>query len=564
MTYAALYPKNIMDHSWKIHSTITAVDAKKRPEEIILKILKGRNIPIRSKKVFFEPPRPATIELTNIGVDKNQLRKAVSLVKKHAKNSSSPIIIYGDYDADGITATAILWETLHKSGIKAMPFIPRREQHGYGLSIAGIDEVIKTHHPGLIIAVDNGVTAIKETDYAKGKSVDIIIVDHHQLTKHKHPANALIHSTLVAGAGLTWLFSNYLVKSLKLKTDPELTLELAAIGTISDLVPLVGPSRSIAKYGIEAIRKSKRVGLKALIDAAGLVQAQLDTYQIGFNLAPRINSMGRLENAIESLRMLCTKDKTKAETLAKLLNTTNQTRQHMTDELTKMAMEMARTSPHDYSLVLSHTEFHEGIIGLVAGKLSQSFWRPSIVISQGKELSKGSARSIPGFNIIEAIRKSEHLLVGAGGHPMAAGFTIRTEKIAEFQQTFFKLSKELIAPQLLERTIFIDLEVEFSDLTYELINLLTNFSPFGVGNPRPVFATHGITIRDIRAVGAEGKHLKLLLEKDGLTFSAIGFGLGNMIHDLQSAKTISIAFTPELSTWNGHTKIELKLKDIKT
>lgn len=556
---------------WNIRSKVSGVDKKTREEEILIAILKNRDIKKSDQDDFLHPPHPSSIDLKSVGVKKSVQEKAMQLINAAAA-SEAPIVVYGDYDADGISATAILWETLHHAGIKAMPFIPHRKNNGYGLSRAGLDEVITTHHPKLVIAVDNGVTAIEETRYAKGHGVKTIIIDHHVLTDQKHPADALIHSTELSGSGLTWVFSNELKKQLK-SSATENTLELSAIGTVADLVPLVGPSRSIVKHGLDALHTSSRIGLNALIEAAGLKKGIIDTYHLGFYLAPRLNAMGRLEHAIDSLRLLCTSDVTKAQRFAKLLNDTNRERQELTDQMTELGVSLAEKQKEHPSLVVAHDNFHEGVIGLVAGKLVQQFWKPSIAIASGEKWSKGSARSIPGFNMIKAIRTFDHLLDGAGGHPMAAGFTIRSDKIDEFRKAFQKLAQELIPPDLLERTLTVDAEVEFSDLTHQLINSLTDFHPFGIGNPHPVFATSDVFVRDVRTVGADGKHLKLFLEKDGVSFSAIGFGMGSMIPASPAGgrhkpsairRPISLAYTPERSIWNGNERTELKLKDIQT
>lgn len=547
---------------WNIRSTPSDKGKNPREEQILDAVLKNRNIKTADRDSFLQPPDPSSITLASVGVRKRVLDKAMKLITK-ATHPFVPIVVYGDYDADGITAAAILWETLHQSGIRAMPFIPHRKNHGYGLSKAGLTEVITTYHPKLIIAVDNGVTAIEETRYAKDRGANVIIIDHHVLTGTRHPADALIHSTELSGAGLTWIFSNELKSQITVQKSNDRTLELAAIGTVADLVPLVGPSRSIVRHGLNAMQSTTRTGLKALIEAAGLTKQKLDTYHLGYHLAPRLNAMGRLEHAIDSLRLLCTNDAMKAKSLAKLLNDTNRERQDLTDQLTELGVELAQQQKTQPALIVSHEDFHEGVIGLIAGKLVQQFWKPSIAIAKGKGGSKGSARSIPGFNIVDAIRKLDHLLDGAGGHPMAAGFTIRTDRIEEFQQAFQKLAQKLIPPELLHRTLSIDAEVEFSDLTHQLINSLTDFHPFGVGNPHPVFATQNVSIRDARTVGIDGKHLKLLLEKDGVVFSAIGFGMGPIIQNLSSKNPVSIAYGPESSIWNGNKRIELKLKDLK-
>lgn len=545
---------------WNIKARLRATSPKKRQEEILEKVLSNRKIDTQDRKIFLSPPHPSKLSLAGVGVEQSQIKKAISLIKKHAKQKDRPIVVYGDYDADGITATAILWETLHRSGIKAMPFIPSRAEHGYGLSVAGLNDVISKHHPSLVVTVDNGITAIDEATFAKKQGLDLIIVDHHEKTGKKHPATAILHTKQVSGSGLSWLFAKELSEKLSLTHRCERTLELAAIGTVADLVPLVGPSRSIVKYGIDALRRTKRIGIKSLIDIASIKQEDVDTYHIGFQIAPRLNAMGRLETAIDSLRLLCTSNEMKAKNLARQLNETNRLRQDMTEEMTELARTLAKRQKGSSAIILTHKSFHEGIIGLVAGKIAQEFWRPTIILSKGKEFSKASGRSIPGFNLINALRIFDHLFENVGGHYAAAGFTIHNNNSDKFTTAFQELSAKLLTDDLLTPTLMVDAEIKFSDVTHQLMNALTHFHPFGIGNPRQVFSTTGVTVKNARVVGAEGKHLKLFVEKDGKEFSAIGFNMGSMIHNLSS--NVSIAYTPELSTWNGRSSIQLKLKDL--
>lgn len=548
---------------WNIKTTLSTSNSQKRLEQILHAILSNRKIEEKDRKDFLAPVHPSKLSLTSVGVEKSQIKKAISLIKKHATQKDKPIVIYGDYDADGITATAILWETLYKSGIHAMPFIPSRQEHGYGLSIAGLNDMISLYHPSLVIAVDNGITAIDETTFAIKQGLDIIIVDHHEKTGKKHPATAILHTQQVAGSGLTWLFAKELIDNLHLKYKSEKTLELAAIGTVADLVPLTGASRSIVIYGLESLRKTPRIGLLSLIEISGIKQEEIDTYHIGFQIAPRLNAMGRLETAIDSLRLLCTADEIKARNLSKQLHDTNRLRQDLTEEMTELARTFAKKQKGSCAIVLSHESFHEGIIGLVAGKIAQEFWRPTVVLSKGKEFSKASARSIPGFNIIAALRQCNELFKSVGGHPMAAGFTIDNKHLDTFARGFKKISEETLTEDLLTPTLTIDTQLEFPDITKEFLDILSDLHPFGIGNPHPVFATTDVKIKNSRAVGADRKHVKLVVEKDGIEFSAIGFGMGHLAPNLQSSTAISLAYTPELSTWNGNTKIELKLKDIQ-
>lgn len=527
---------------------------------LLKEILAKRNI--ADIDIFLAPPHPLDISLFDLDIKKSDFKKALSLIKQYAKKKE-PIIVYGDYDADGITSTAILWETLHHSGINSLPFIPHRVNHGYGLSIAGIDDVIKEHHPSLIICVDNGIVAHEAIKYAQQKKIDVIVVDHHIKDLSTNPKSLVIHSTETAGAGLTWLFSKELVRELKSSFDPNSTLELAAIGTITDLVPLLGVNRSIVKFGLENLQHTSRLGLQSLINIAGLKDHLLDTYHLGFHIGPRLNAMGRLEHAINSLRLLCTKKIGQAQKLAKLLNDTNHQRQELTENLTEIALKLAQSQKNNPVIIVSHSDFHEGIIGLISSKLVQKFWRPAIVLAPNNNYYKASARSIPGFNIIQAIRHSEDLLESAGGHPMAAGFNIQIKNLEKFTKLFINHAKKLLTPDLLKRHLNIDAALQFNELDNNLADELDLLAPFGIGNSKPVLSTAEVTITDSRTVGVDGKHLKLHLENNNQQFSAIGFGMGHLQNKFSSDAPVTIAYHLTKNTWNGKTNLELQLKSIR-
>ena len=551
---------------WKIHHQLKAGESKSRQKELLAAILKRRGINKKDQEFFFHPPHPSGIKLTDIDVKKLEINRLVSLIKQ-LKNTCKKenIVIYGDYDADGVTATAILWEFLTRAGYSVRPFIPHRNKHGYGLSLAGLDEILQTApKPKLIITVDNGITASQAVSAAKSQKIKVAIIDHHQKTKTLPPADAIIHSTLVSGAGLAWLVTNELTEHLSLPPISDDGLDLAAIGTIADMVPLVGPGRSLAAHGLAAIRKSDRIGLKELIEISGLNQKLLDIHHLGFHLSPRLNAMGRLEHSLDSLRLLCTRDRDRAIALAKLLNQTNRDRQKLTDSNLETAYSLAENTGKPYPIVVADSTFHEGVIGLVAGKLAQQFWRPTVVISQGEIFSKASARSIPGFNIIDVLRKIDKLMESCGGHPMAAGFSIRTDKIGEFIDSFTKISQSFLTPKILTRTLIVDAEINFSDISLELIDILNLLNPTGIGNPSPVFSSHNLTVIDARTVGGQNQHLKLQLEQSGIRLNAIGFGLGDRLSQLKPAIPIAAAYTPFLSTWNNQSRPELKIKDLKT
>lgn len=526
-------------------------------------ILTKRGVQKEKLEEFLNPPHPSSLSLKGVGVDTRSV-DSLGKILSDTKKSETPIVIYGDYDADGITATAILLETLTSNGFKVVPFIPTREDHGYGLSKRGIDEIITSAKPRLIIAVDNGVTSIEATRYAQEQGIQIAIVDHHQKSKIKHPADTLVHSTKVAGSGLTWLLVHELCKRKVLEHRPTNILELAAIGTVTDLVPLTGPNRMIVRHGLTELRSSSRVGIKALLKEARIRQDVLDTYHLGFQIGPRLNATGRLSHAMDSLRLLCTKNPTRAKTLAETLAKANQKRQQLTEEMTVRAFRIAKATPHPAAIIVCDEMFHEGIIGLVAGKLVQAFWQPAIVIAKKSHLSKASARSIPGFNIIEAIRKLDPLLVNAGGHPMAAGFTIKTELIDQFSRAFERSTQKMLSPTVLNRKLNIDTTSEFSELTDSLYEELSLLSPFGVGNPKPLLLSKRVHVISASKVGSQGKHLRLLLEQKNQRFPAVAFGKGELVNTVSRENEMDVVFHLERNTWNNRSALELVVKEIST
>lgn len=487
------------------------------------------------------PETPEIDQITFSG-----LPKAKARIKRAIKKGES-IVVYGDYDADGICATAIMWETIRDLGGKVMPFIPQREKEGYGLSIEGIDEISDCR---LLITVDSGIVANKAVDYAKKKKLDVVVIDHHEKPKKLPKATVIVHTTKLCASGMAYILSQ------KLGGRKDL-LELAAIATVSDLMPLLGWNRTIVKRGLEMLSRTNRPGLRALFNVAGI--EKVGTYEIGFIIGPRLNASGRIESALTALRMLCTKDFNKALEWARLLNETNRTRQEMTEEMTLHAI---RTTDHsiltaDRIIIIDHESYHQGVIGLVAGKLVEKYYLPTIVISRGEAISKASARSIGGFNIIAAIREFENLLINAGGHPMAAGFTIETKMIPDFRKKIVKLANQQISADLLERTLKVDMEIDLDKITMDLYKKISQMEPFGIGNPEPVFASSAI-VQNIRTVGQEGKHLKLVVSG----FDAIAFGQGNLAARLKVGDSIRIAYSIVLDTFNGNHKLQLKIKDI--
>ncbi|MFZ3301871.1 MAG: single-stranded-DNA-specific exonuclease RecJ [Microgenomates group bacterium] len=511
-----------------------------------------KNIGLKTKKEiddFINPKDPSEIKFKDLGINDKSLKQVVKRLET-AKKKKEKIVIFGDYDADGVCATAVLWEAMYKLGYDVMPFIPDRFEDGYGIKSASFENPkLIDLKAELIITVDNGIVAYNAVKEAKKLGIDVIVVDHHQKGEKVIGTPYVLHSTLVCGTALSW----FLARELGSKDG----LDLVALGTIADQMPLLGINRSLVKFGLPELTKTKRVGLQKLLKDSKI--DKVGVYEVGYIIAPRINAMGRLAQATDSLRFLCTRDPKKAEDLNNLLNDTNIQRQKVVDDvLTRVLKEMNTTD----NIVVIEGEYHEGVIGLASGKVTEKYYKPSIVFSRSEKISKASARSIAGFNIIEAIKETGLILEG-GGHPMAAGFSIYTEKISEFRQKINEISQSKLTDEILERKLKIDLELSFDLIDKNLVDELKQFEPTGQGNYSPVFSSKNVKIIDNKTVGSDGKHLKLKLEQNGIKFDAIWF---NAKSDFISSNPVKadVAFTVEENIWNNKTSIQLKIKDIKT
>lgn len=485
------------------------------------------------------------------------IKKAQDRIFRAIKNNEL-IIVFGDYDVDGICGCAILYKSLTSLGAKVLPYIPHREKEGYGLSRIGL-EFAKDSGASVVITIDNGIVAISQAEFAKSIGLDLIITDHHLPLDKKPDAYEIVHSTKMCGAAVGWCLIRNMVKK-------ELThdlLQLVAIATVCDVMPLLELNRAFLVEGLKVLNKTTNLGLLCLINESAITLGNISTYEIGHILGPRLNAMGRIEHAIDSLRLLCTKDSLKAKRLSKLLSETNTTRQQMTQQALDQAKTLVDSSKKIH--VLSHTEWSQGIIGLIAGRVSEEYYRPTIAISIGDEVSKGSARSIDGVNIVEVIRKCSDILIDVGGHPGAAGFSIKNEHLEIFKRKIEEYTVSL--PDNKERILPIDAQISTNQITKKLILEIEKFAPFGSGNPRPIFTTSG-QISDIRTVG-EGKHLKFKVtsprhpELASGSIDCIAFGVGELANSLDNGQSVDLAFTLDLDAYNGFEKIQLKVKDVR-
>lgn len=515
----------------------------KKSDDLVEQLLLNRGIKTaKDREQFFHPRISDSENDLNIPGTAKAQKRIIQAIK-----NEELIIIYGDFDVDGICASAILYKGLASLGAKVLPYIPHREKEGYGLSTIGL-EFAKDSGASVVITVDNGIVAIEQAKFAKSLGLDLIITDHHIPGSEKPDAHEIVHSVKMCGAAVAWCLIRGLVKQELVRE----LLQFAAIATVCDLLPLLGLGRAFVVEGLKILNKTENPGLQALIGEAGISLGSIGSFEIGYIIGPRLNAMGRLEHAIDSLRLLCTKDPLRAKKLAKLLCETNTTRQRMTLEALEQAKLLLDKRKNIH--VLASKDWSLGIIGLVAGRICEDTARPAIAISIGEEISKGSARSIDGVNIVEVIRKHEDILIDIGGHPGAAGFSILSKHIEVFKK---RLEAHILTLPTEEKVLEIDAEVTSQKLTKGLVESLQKFEPFGMGNRRPVFATKNMQVSDLKTVGA-GRHLKF--RANGL--DAIAFGMGDLVDLLKSGQIVDLAYNPELDVYNGNDKLQLKVKDI--
>lgn len=552
-----------------LHKSEIQPDQTINPEQILKLILENRGI--ENPELFINPASPASLSLQDFGYEK-EILKTISLLKT-LKKQKKMIVVYTDYDADGITGGSILWETLHLLGFTVMPYVPHRQQEGYGFSIKGIDAVKKKYDPGLIISVDHGITAREKIAYAKSIGIPVIITDHHiKPDLLPDDAVAIFHIPQLSGSGVSYFFSKMLFEQfgtsisgndLKLAENFKKDyLSLAAIGTIADLVPLKGYSRSIVKYGLDAFKHVNRTGIRHILKQAMIENKPITPYEVGFIIAPRINAIGRLEHAINALRLLCTTNDRRAEELASSIGKTNTDRQELVKDSVIEAVRMIeQAGPINKIIILISDHWHEGVIGLIASKIVEKYFRPAIVMTKSDGFYKGSARSIPALHMTDFLKSHKKFLVDMGGHAQAAGFTIEKNKVDGFIKTAVDSAEKMLHEKDLEKVIEADLKIPVSMLSIELSRTLLELTPFGIGNPNPVF-TSDIELLDAKLFGKTQTHLKILVRdwgSRGFPLELIAFSAGEMLSKLTKGMKLSIAFNLEIDSWSGTEKLRGKI-----
>lgn len=551
--------------NWQLKRNLN-LESKPKLNSLIHILLENRGISgEKEKKDFLCPPHPFELKASDVGLEEKKLEQVATEVKK-INNKGQLIIIYGDYDADGITGSAILWEALYSRGFDVLPYLPDRSREGYGIKFESVIDLKKKNpNLGMVITVDNGIVAFEEVKKIKDAGIKVIITDHHKKGKKSPPADVIVHSEKISGAGVSWFLSQFLKRKIKLKNSfyDNDGLDLLAIGTIADQMPLVGVNRSFVKYGIEAVNNTKRKGLIELFKEAGITRGKIGVYEMNYVIAPRINAVGRISHALESLRLLCTKNQDKARELALHLGRINRERQRMVDDLVVKAKAKAQKEIKNKILVITGRKYNEGVIGLVAGKLTEEFYRPAIVISEKKGISKASARSIAGFDITRELRNMGDIFESLGGHSMAAGFSIKTSDIKKFKEKFTKYANKVIVSNLLQPKLIVDTELSFDFIDDRLLEKLALFEPLGMGNPSPLFLSRGVKVLDIKNIGKDNKHLRLVLNHSRKFFEAVAFGFGSLMSQIKLGSLLDIVFEINKNNWNGIERIELRLKDFR-
>ncbi len=539
---------------WKLSNTAPIEDADKLLQQVLTK--RG----IEDKNEFISPVSPLEIKPKQLNISLSQLKKAKQRIERAIKNQEK-VLIFGDYDADGIAATSIVWLTLKKLGLVAQPFIPDRLKDGYGVSQKTLERLLKKDKPDVIITVDNGIVAHQPLEWAQSQGIDVIVTDHHQPLKTKLPAFAQVHSTKVSGAAVAWMLCRELAPVFSKQL-----LDLVMISTISDQMRLVNENRSIVKYGLELLKTEQRAGIKALFEISSLDPKKVSVGMIGFGVAPRINAAGRISQGLMAVRLLCTQEIESATRIAVKLNELNQERQDLTISQLEEAESLINQEDDQSIIFVSSPNFHEGIIGLLAGRLTEKYYKPSIVVASDREVVKASARSVSGVNITDLIKKADQLLLSVGGHELAAGFSASSKNLSKIKNLLESEAKKNILPELLIPSLKIDAHIEHSLLSIDTVAKLELLEPFGLGNKEPVLLLSKLKVVDKRIIGGDQQHIKVLLQSDSRpteNFSALGWRMATRVKELANLDYIDVVCSLEINQWNGRKSVQIRLRDFR-
>ncbi|MEO0475412.1 MAG: single-stranded-DNA-specific exonuclease RecJ [Planctomycetota bacterium] len=517
---------------------------------------------------------------------------------KQAVDEQQPIIIYGDYDVDGVTASSILYHTLTAAGADVQTYVPHRLEEGYGLNAEAIAKLCESTDPRpVIVSVDCGITATEPAKIAKDLGVDLIITDHHEfdsdnlpdayalvhpgLTSHQSPATGTYENRDLCGAGvaykLAWQFALAYTGCEQGGKLPDayrrLLLDLlafAALGTVADVMPLVGENRAITTFGLQRISRTPFEGLNALIDASNLRSEKIDAFHIGFVLGPRLNACGRMGHAKEAVELLTTATGERARELAGYLHDVNDerkaTERDIVEQAKQMVVDAGYDKPDTRAIVLAHEDWHPGVVGIVASRIVEAFCRPVVLlcIDPDTQTAKGSARSVDACNLHDAIQSCGEYLTTFGGHAMAAGLSLPVANIGAFRDALVEQVNTVLSPDDLVQHVRIDAAIALSDCTPSVFEIVQSLAPFGRGNPKPRLMLEGLLLdRPAQRMGGQGRHLSMQLRQGNRTIRAVAWGMGERAESLPAGAVIDVVFQPAINEWRGNRSAELHVLDLR-
>lgn len=559
-----------MNKIWKLYETdLNSVEELIKTfniDSLIATILVNRQITQKDEiETFLNPTRDSFYNPFLL----QDMSKAVERIIK-AKNNKEKILIYGDYDVDGITSITVLKKFLDENGLETSYYIPKRLEEGYGLNRAAIDKINKQGYK-LMITVDCGISAIDEIDYAKTLGIDVIVTDHHEPLNKLPNALAIIDPKRelskypfreLAGVGVVFKLIQAICEKQSLNQNEYLKyLDLVCIGTISDIVPLIDENRVIAKLGLKLLQVTKNIGLRSIINVSG--HKLLDSNTISFGIGPRINACGRLGHQQEALNLFLTDNLELARQISEKLDKYNRERQALEKTIYQDAIKQINEEKIQdlNSIVLCNDKWHHGVIGIVSSKITELYYKPTILICFEQDIGKGSGRSIQGFDLHNALCKCSNYLEKYGGHEMAVGLSIKKENYSHFKKEFERILDNSNIKEL-QQVIYIDKEINLKEINLDIVKSLKILEPFGEANRIPIFLIKNLKINSIRAL-SEGKHLKLTLKQGNIIINCIGFNMGESSNEYSIDTQIDVVANLEINTYNGTESIQLNLKDIR-
>lgn len=557
-----------MKKKWQIYEEeqekINKISTQYHINKLLASILVNRNIEEDKIEAFLNPTRKSFHDPFLMP----DMKKAVDRILKAMQNKEK-IIIYGDYDVDGITSITVLKSFLEDRGVYLDSYIPNRLEEGYGLNKPAVEKIAENKYQ-LMITVDCGISGIEEIEYANSLGIETIVTDHHEVGDSLPNAIAVVDAKRkdnefpcrdLAGVGVVFKLIQAIGIKLGLEEKEYLKyLDIVCIGTISDIVPLVDENRAIAKLGLLLVRQTKNLGLQSLLMSSGY--KNIDSTTISFGVAPRINACGRMGHADEALNLFLSKDIYEVNELTKKLNEYNKIRQETEKNIYEDAVNQIEQNKlnEKNAIIVSGENWHHGVIGIVSSKITDLYFKPSILLCNEGEFSKGSGRSIPGFDLHQALMQCQDTIDRFGGHAMAIGITIKTDKFQEFAEEFENVAKEAKIDEIIP-IINIDAKIELNEINKEMVESLKLLEPYGEGNKMPIFAFRNLKIDSIRAL-SEGKHIKLTLKDNNNIINAIGFNLGKIAEDYRIGDKIDVVGTLEINSFNGVDSLQINIKDV--